>query len=278
MANIERIGGPFDLWRLSDGDSSVEVAPGRGALVRSFKSYGDEVLFLDHATFDDPTKNVRGGIPLLFPFAGKPPAGSALPQHGFARTSAFTVSEAIADEATARLECTLVDSPETLKFWPHAFELRFAVSLYDARLLLEWKLTNRGSTPMPIHFGIHPYFHVGDKSQVRVEQANGEAFDNTTQQMRTIERIDFATGETDLHFTPFEAGGTALHRGDGKTVRLSWTPQFTTLVLWTQPGKPFVCVEPWTARGAQPSLLELAPGSTESLAIDISLSRRGEGK
>jgi len=51
-------------------------------------------------------------------------------------------------------------------------------------------------------------------------------------------------------------------------------PQFTTLVVWTLPGRDFVCVEPWTAPGgalATGLALPLAPGAVERLAVVMGL-------
>lgn len=47
----------------SAAETSATLAPWRGALVTSFKVRGQEVLYLDQETFEDPQKNVRGGIP-----------------------------------------------------------------------------------------------------------------------------------------------------------------------------------------------------------------------
>lgn len=273
MAGIELVDGPLPQWQLTDGDAVVRVAPARGALVSSYVVGGEPVLFLDEATFNDPTKNVRGGVPLLFPCAGKPPPGSALKQHGFARNRAWEPVSAIADDATARLECRLTSTAETRAEWPFDFEVRFAVSLFDERLMLEWAFTNASPAPMPLHFGIHPYFVVGPKDRVRVSGATGLAFDNTRGVERPVDAIDFSAGEVDLHFTPFEGGGATLERGDGRQVKLSWTEHFSTLVLWTLPGKPFVCVEPWTAQGAAPAKLHVPPGATERLAVACWLER-----
>lgn len=257
MPSIERIEGPVERWRLVEGRSAVDFAPSRGGLVTSFISDGEEVLYLDEATLTDVTKNVRGGVPLLFPFAGRPPPGSALPQHGFARRMPWKVTSAVADDDTARLECELEATPETLAAWPHDFHASYAVSLFDDRLMLEWAFTSRRGA-MPLHFGIHPYFRVGDKARARVDG---------------VEHPGLAHGEVDAHFTPFEPGATTLHRGDGGRVHLSWTPHFQTLVVWTLPGRPFVCVEPWTAPGAQPARHEVREGHTERLAVEIRFER-----
>lgn len=271
MPSIEKLEGPLPRWRLSDGATVVEVAPSRGGLVTSFVSDGVPVLFMDEATLLDPSKNVRGGVPLLFPFAGKPPPGSALGQHGFARKLPWEVTSAIADDDTARLECRLTSTPQTLADWPFPFEARLAVSLYDSRLMLEWAFHNPGPAPMPLHFGIHPYFCVGAKERVRVAGTTGHAFDNKLGAGREVSAVDFSAGEVDLHFTGNDAGGTTLERGDGKRVKLAWTEHFTTLVVWTLPGQPFVCVEPWTAPGQQPARHQVAPGGTERLAVAVSL-------
>ena len=264
MATVERVEGALPRWRLSQGPARVEVAPSRGALVTDFTVEGDRLLFLDEATLLDESKNVRGGVPLLFPFAGKPPPGSPLPQHGFARKRAWEVLR-----TDGALELRLRDDEQTRESWPHAFELRFAITLSaDARLRLEWTLHNPGDTPLPLHFGIHPYFRVEQKARARVDGAAGRAFDNTRGADVDVERIDFSAGEVDLHFAA-SPGGTVLHRGEERPVHLSWTPQFDTLVVWTQPGKPFICVEPWAGRGGVPTTRFVAPGATEVLAVEL---------
>jgi galactose mutarotase-like enzyme len=271
LPTIDRLEGPLPRWRLKDGETFVELAPSRGGLVTAFVVEGTPVLYLDEATLFDETKSVRGGVPLLFPIAGKPPGGSKLKQHGFARNLPWRVTSAVADDATARVECELSSNPDTLALWPFPFAASLAVSLFDRRMLLEFSFSNTGPQPMPLHFGIHPYFVVGEKALVHVEGAEGRAFDNVSRVERDVAQLDFAAGEVDLHFTPFDRTGTTLTRGDGKRVTLSWTEQFGTLVVWTLPGKPFVCVEPWTARGQEPAVLFVSPGETERLAVAVSL-------
>lgn len=267
VSSIEREG---SSWRLKSGDSLVEVVPDRGALVSRFAVGADEVLFLDEATLRDETKNVRGGVPLLFPFAGKPPPGSTLPQHGFARRMKWAASE----DAGA-LICTLRDDEATRAAFPFSFAVRQRVALEGSALKLSWEFENRSAEPMPLHFGIHPYFRVsvGAKSEVRVAGATGEAFDNKAVVTRVVEQVDFSEGEVDLHFAS-QARGTVLERGDGTKVTLEWSEHFDTLVVWTLPGAGFVCVEPWTARGAQPSKRFVAPGKTEVLNVSLSLGER----
>nr|CAG8543492.1 9290_t:CDS:2 [Entrophospora candida] len=73
-----------------------------GANVTSWKYDGKERLFLSKKSKLDGTRAIRGGIPLVFPQFGKasdPSAETAaLPQHGFARTSNWNLSEVIIDD------------------------------------------------------------------------------------------------------------------------------------------------------------------------------------
>jgi galactose mutarotase-like enzyme len=71
--------------------SAVSIVPERGAIVTRFRARGRELLYLDDATLRDRTKNVRGGIPILFPSPGKLEGDhftrggreGAMKQHGF---------------------------------------------------------------------------------------------------------------------------------------------------------------------------------------------------
>ena len=113
----------FEEIAIRSGSVSAEIAPSRGALVSSLNVNGSEILYLDRATFNDAPKNVRGGIPVLFPYAGKlvdgifTAAGTKMNQHGFGRNKAWTVLERKADMVSVGLE----SDAETLAVYPYAF-------------------------------------------------------------------------------------------------------------------------------------------------------------
>ncbi len=56
---------------LESGSSRVLVAPSRGAIITRLSVGDRQVLYLDESTLLDPSKNVRGGIPVLFPSPGR---------------------------------------------------------------------------------------------------------------------------------------------------------------------------------------------------------------
>jgi len=265
------------LIELDASNTSVTVAPFRGALVTSFRVGGRELLYLDPATFADPKQNVRGGIPVLFPSPGKLEGDAwahggrhgSMKQHGFARTLAWNVVE----QQSASLVLDLKSSEQTLaQFpWPFAVTLTFAVSA--SRLRLTMKIDNRSDTPMPFGLGYHPYFHVTDKARARIDTAATRAFDNVIKQEVDFLGFDLTRREVDLHLLDHGSSAGTLRFADGSHLNVSASPQFKRWVVWTLAGKDFVCLEPWTssanALNTGAGLLEVASGQSRELWVEM---------
>lgn len=135
------------MTKLVDGDAVVEIAAERGGMVTRFAVGPREVLYLDEATLRDPTKNVRGGNPVLFPSPG-PLANErftwgvrsgSMKQHGFARNRPWRVTES--DARSAILE--LASDDVTRAQFPWDFTLRYRHVLAGARLRIEQRIENR---------------------------------------------------------------------------------------------------------------------------------------
>jgi galactose mutarotase-like enzyme len=269
-----------DSVTLTDGSSVAVLAPYRGGLVTRFEVAGRAVLFMDDATLADPTKNVRGGVPVLFPTPGKltndawsrDGKSGALKQHGFARNLAWRTISTTANTAVIAIE----SDAATRASYPWDFAVEMTVSVRGAVLRLDHRVTNRGETPMPFGFGFHPYFVVrdADKSGARVSTGATKAFDNVTKTQIAISGpIDLTQKEVDLHL--LDHGGTAstLSLPGGHAVDVRGSSDYTHWVVWTLAGRDFVCLEPWTAPGDSMNtgdrVLELAPGATRALWIEI---------
>jgi galactose mutarotase-like enzyme len=272
--------GGLETYALVDGGNRVEVIPSRGALVTRMTVEGEEVLFLDESTVVDLTKNVRGGIPVLFPTAGRLPGDTysdqgqaySMPQHGFARRLPWTVRES----EDSRLVLGLSSSEETLSQFPWRFDARLTFSLSGPRLTIHFEVENQAPRPMPLHLGYHPYFHVSQaaKPEARVETDATRAWDNRQRQEAPFTGWDFTGAEVDLHLLDHSRPGTTLHRGPGhRPVHLSWSAEFRKLIVWTLQGRDFICVEPWTASAGAlatgEGLLHVAPGTRAQLTFQI---------
>jgi galactose mutarotase-like enzyme len=251
--------------------SRVIVAPNRGAIVTSFCVADREFIFMDDATLRDPTKNVRGGIPVLFPSPGKldgdrwqhASRSGSMKQHGFARTEPWRIGELEPDIARCSLD--LDSNARTLAQFPWAFHAELDFTLEHMRLRIDFKLHNRDASPLPFALGYHPYFEVGDKSEARVDTRATRAFDNVKKQVSPFTGFDFSVPEVDLHLLDHGGSSTALHLRDGARIDLRASQEFNRWVVWSLADRSFICVEPWTAPGnalnTGEQLRELAPGA-----------------
>ena len=257
--------------------SRVTVVPSRGGLVTSLFARGRECLYLDEATLRDPTQNVRGGVPVLFPSPGKL-AGEryafggherAMKQHGFARRCAFReVSRYGGPSGQAQVELELTDSDVTRAEYPWPFRLRILYGLRYAQLTLTATVTNTGAEAMPFALGYHPYFAVADaaKAQCVIPTESKRAWDNVRREERDLGSIDLSSGEVDLHLAELTHGAELI----APWGRVTLGGHLNHWVVWTLPGRDFVCLEPWfaprDALNTGVDLVVLPPGATRVFA------------
>ena len=216
---------------LSSGSTRAKIAPARGGLVTSFSVNDREIIYLDRATFDDDTQNVRGGIPLLFPNAG-PLNGThyQLPRHGFARNTAWKITEQNQDLITLQFR----SDGNTRAIYPFDFTLELRVALSGNQLTHNMTVTNMGDRTMPTAYGIHPYFKI-PQAEKWLMAANIAGF--------YPGEIDWTT-EFDKSFPN---PGLIQVRMPGTDLTIeNDTALFHFVRIWHLAGKDFICLEPWT--------------------------------
>ncbi len=265
--------------------SRLTIAPSRGALAVSFVACGREWLFMDEDSLQDPSKNVRGGVPVLFPSPGRlagdhfEQAGKSgdLKQHGFARTSAFR-EIGRGTEGSAWVTLELVDSEATRAVFPFPFRLRLTFRLMSGfTFLVLAEVENPGTDPLPFALGYHPYFAVpaADKAACRIPSRATRAWDNAARREIALGAIELAHGEVDLHLLDHDARGATLETPEG-TVDVGG--DLGRWVIWTLPGKDFVCLEPWSAPAnalnTGEDLTTLAAGEERAFEVAIAVRPR----
>jgi galactose mutarotase-like enzyme len=283
MFETRLIEGPPRLVELRDqgAGSLAVVAPDRGGMLTRFRAGDAEVLYLDEATFSDPSKNVRGGVPVLFPSPGKltgdawAQAGKkgSLKQHGFARNLPWKILRTgSADAATVTLR--LEASAETRRDYPWDIALDYTYALRGASLTIEQHIENRSDTAMPFGAGFHPYFQVRDaeKAGARITTAATRGFDNVQKREVAFTGFDLTRPEVDMHLHDHGSSSATLSWA-GRSVTVTCSPEMTHWVVWTLAGRDFVCLEPWTCPGdalnTGDRLLWLGPGEARTLSTRI---------
>jgi len=278
------------------------------ALSAEFSTLGAEMRVLrDEAgrdlLSDGPPAFWTGRAPFLFPIVGavkddrihidgKP---YEMGKHGFARKSVFAVVEARADSVTFRLEADAA----TRAHYPFGFGLDITHRIEGATLHMDAVLTNPGTVPLPASFGFHPALRWplpwgGARADHRLVFAEAEP--------APIRRVDTASGLVlpDPLPTPVD-GDTLVVRDDlfvndalifdqlrsrsvhfgvpGERMLRVDFPAMPLLGVWTKPGAPFLCIEPWHGLAdpvgfdgdfrAKPYVIEVAPGAERRFAIAI---------
>ena len=248
----------YRTYILSDEDkqSRLEIVPERGGVVTSWRIQGQELFYMDWERFQDPEKSVRGGIPILFPICGNLPDDRYLHQdteyhlkrHGFARDLPWEVTTKDTENG-ASLTLVLRSNEETRSVYPFDFEVTFTYRLTGNTLTLDQTYQNNSSQPMPFSTGLHPYFAVTDKNQIKLDIPATEYKDNVEQKTVSYEgKFDLERDEIDAQLRPLSRQKTSLELLDrGFNINLTFSPEYTTAVFWTVKGKDFACLEPWTA-------------------------------
>ncbi|KAJ1441713.1 galactose mutarotase-like domain-containing protein [Ochromonadaceae sp. CCMP2298] len=175
--------------RLAGGEHSCDVYL-YGCTVASWVHSGTEKLFCSPITPFDGKKAIRGGIPLVFPQFGRP--DESMPQHGFARTSNWTLAGTGGGESAIAV-FGLTNGEHSLS-WPHKFALEYTVELSAAGLRTSIKISNTDATPFSCQTLLHTYVAVPAIERVQVRGLQGSYYDQlaacTAQDDRAVATVD----------------------------------------------------------------------------------------
>jgi len=274
---------PYPHWEFSDPVSGdvLRVVPERGGLISGWRCNGHEVVYLDLQRFLDPDQSVRGGFPVLFPMTGGLPNNELplpqgifkLAQHGFARQVPWELA-ALPDGRGVQL--ILSETAETLQVYPFRFQLTMDVRLAPGALEITATVENRDQAVMPFSFGLHPYFNLSSLETARFEGLPAQCLNHLTmEKAATADQMEQLATGIDLLVEP--TGSVRLVDDTAGTIlELELTNPLDLVVLWTEPPRAMVCMEPWSApRQALLSgdrKIELNPGDSTTLATRYRLT------
>lgn len=247
----------FILYTLrdTDTDSSVVVCPERGGSVISFKVHNREVLWLDSAIFEDPTQNVQGGIPVLFPICSVLSENGYhvdettyhLPLHGYARSVAWRFVKSSTNDEEASITLVSCSNALTKALYPYDYEFQLTYCLRESVLLTKIEILNQSDRKMPVHYGFHPFLHVSTKDDSLILSTNAtEYYDLGDDQTHPFTgKIDLREDHHAKLFFDVESFSVTDPQDQCK-ISVWGSKEFSTYVLWSGDGKRY-CIEPWTA-------------------------------
>lgn len=245
-----------------------------------------------------------GRAPILFPIIGTLNGDTyrvggksySLPRHGFGRRRHFSRFESGTDFAAFRLEA----DDETRAVYPFEFRLDLVFSISGARLKIGAQLVNTGTEDLPASFGYHPaflwplpsggpragheiVFEKDEPGPLHLLNAKGlldPAPLKSPIEGRTLVLRDDLFEKDALIFTDVLSRSVTYGAGEGTQLKIDF-PDSPHLGIWSKPGAPFVCIEPWQGHSDpagfagdiwdKPGILKLKPHEARVWRMGVEL-------
>jgi glucose-6-phosphate 1-epimerase len=290
----------MDIIKLQSGPAIAEIMPQRGALISKLHLADDADVLWMPKDFDARSKDwPGGGLPFLFPFAGRVQHQGELykyglggkvypmPIHGFSWSTEWDVLERLRDRTRLQMRST----PETRTIYPFDFSIIMEITLSAKSLQISVEIRHQspsskhGEQKMPVAMGWHPYFSIR-QHPTRLELKSKTVYPVTEEGMAG-KPLDAATHlgagpwplpKTELSSLilgqPAENSAKLLSPNTQLSIKASPTDLFNYFVTWTNQPSEFLCVEPWMA---QPNAVAAPTGcrwlaSQESLFAGLTIT------
>jgi aldose 1-epimerase len=307
--------------RDSAAGSSAQVLVGSGfncfSFIGHFQGEDIEVLWAE-ADFERGRGRASGsGIPLLFPFPGRiqqgkfswgernytldanDGQGNAI--HGFVHTRPWRLLDRKPREVTGQFHA-FQDDPVLRQFWPADFRITATYQLQGNQLAGRFLLENPDDQPLPLGFGLHPYFRLPlggeDAADCQVSlPVTGEwelaelITTGTYFPLRDAGIFHHGLTSGEMHFD--NVFGGLVFDGDGwcrasiadpnsqRRLTVAWDEAFRECVVYTPPHREAICIEPYTCvpdpirlgqSGVNAGLRVLPPGESVTARMVLSLT------
>ena len=296
------------LHRWNCGPSTFLARPELGARLMNWNlkmsdgNVRDVIHWPENADFERFDK-VRGGNPILFPFAGRSfHAGEIgygsdqdgtvrpMPMHGFTRNGSFNIIASNERGFTAELQPTKADH----EAYPYDYRFTVRYEFSELSLTVTLTLENLDNKPMLWSAGHHFYFTLPwrdgtTRADYRFKIPGKECYthncDGSLEPVKpSITEGSFGNpNHSDLIFTKLKGDLSTFGPNDGKediNIRILQDTETASpsnaMVIWTEfKDSPFYCVEPWMGppNSAEhgKGLHTVEPGKRSSFTVELSV-------
>ena len=156
-----------------DNEHAGAVVSIYGAQVLSYKkktnnTEASDLFFVSEKAYFEEGKAIKGGIPICWPWFGDDQEKVGKKIHGFVRTMLWQLDETTTLEGgETHVVLSVGETPETLKLWPHNFNLKLAI-IVGKTLKLSLQTINTSESSFVITQALHPYFAIDQIDQTKV--------------------------------------------------------------------------------------------------------------
>ena len=243
-----------------------------------------EVLWMSHTAVYATGKALRGGIPLCWPWFGAHPENPDRPQHGYARSSLFSVRSTSADAQSTSIILALDPAAAPYPEWRDRAQLEVEFRLSDS-LWMEMRTSNVADSALTLSNAWHTYFSISGRDRVTLPAVTGLTYLDKSQRYRQLVQTDAIVirGEVDRVYLapPVEIELLDAARRTSTSIS-TWGSR--NLVVWN-PGEAnaktmadfddrgfeqMLCIEPANALDQS---VQVKPGECHRLGQQITLNQ-----
>ena len=189
-----------------------------------------------------PSKPIRGGIPVCWPWFSAHGSDPSFPMHGFARTQQWQVkSTRSLDDGSIEINLTMPITTAMQAMWMHQAQLDMLINVGDT-LKIALITRNLGDVDFHMTEALHTYFAVSSIAQIEVNGLHGTHFHDKAAGWTEGDQagaISFGE-EVDRVYVNTPERCTIVDRGFKRSIHIAKLGSQST-VVWN----------PWAARAAQ---------------------------
>lgn len=304
MQEIEIQGKKIHKWEVGPSTFNACIEQGARLMSWTIAQGGGSYSALLHWPEDGLQKGlakVRGGNPLLFPFAGPSYDQGEIgfwrdergfrrpyPQHGFTRQGKFIVT----DLHYAGFSATFAPDEAAREGYPFAYSLTVTYRFEKLAFFVDLTLRNEDREPIPWGAGHHFYFQIPwtegktradydlilpHKQAARLNPETGMRESLPT--LGKTVSLDQPELFNRIHTQLRESTVLIRDREDGDSLRITVNDQTAirqkmAVVTWSEsPQSPYYCVEPWLSPPnvtAEHDLLQwVPPGKSQTFFTEV---------
>lgn len=249
-----------------------------GAHVWSWSLDGQPVLWQSAATFREPGKPLRGGVPICWPWFGPGRSGDQTPAHGVARTSDWALTEIAERDGNVVHTYSLLpgDAPGTAlgEGWQVAYEVTIG-----EHLELALTVANDGPTPFSYEVALHTYLSVGDVREISISGLDQVPYLDKVDGAHKVQDGDIKVvsetdrvyeSATDVVVTDPVLGRRLTITSEGAANTVVWNPWVAKAAAMADFGDEewpgMLCIESGNVLG---KAISLDPGHTATLRYSV---------
>lgn len=219
----------FEYIEIKNDAATAKIALQGAHIYEYTRNQEEPLLWLSETSDFEYGKSIRGGVPVCWPWFGIN-KDENLPQHGFARTAMWKlINSDEVDANTTAVIFSFSHTTQTLKLWPHRFELELHVVVSD-RLTIELKTTNFDDKEFLITQALHTYFDISHISHVNIKGLDKKPYLDALSWKNEVQNADITfNGEVDRVYQRVD--GKILLRDKNRTIHIQ-NEGSSSVVVW----------------------------------------------